>query len=125
MSYRGLECTLAAVLQDTMDTALSLCLRTNYGNGDFGVLQDGIKQVDNFIYSESYYIERAIVSASKAAYLSKLIERGESEVHHYDPGRLQELAKAVIVEPLPTKFNKFKKSNIEAFYYWNEIQKLM
>lgn len=67
----------------------------------------------------------AIVNASKAAYLSKLIEREVSEVHHYTPERQQELADAVIAEPLPTKFNKFKKSNIEAFYYWNEIQRLM
>ena len=35
------------------------------------------------------------------------------------------LSDAIIKEPLPSKFNKFKKSNIEAFYYWNEIQKLM
>ena len=42
-----------------------------------------------------------------------------------DPEKQQELADVVITEPLPTKFNKFKKSNIEAFYYWNEIQKLM
>ena len=125
ITYRGLECTIDEVLQDTMDTALSLCLRTNYGKGDFGVLQDGIKQADNFIYTESYYIEKAIVSAAKAAYLTKLIERGKSEVHHFAPERLKELADAVIAEPLPTKFNKFKKSNIEAFFYWNEIQKLM
>ena len=125
IAYRGLECKIDEVLQDTMDTALSLCLRTNYGKGVFSVLQNGIKQVGNFIYSESYYIERAIISAAKAAYLSKLIEKGISEVHHYKPERQKELADAVIVEPLPTKFNKFKKSNIEAFYYWNEIQKLM
>lgn len=31
---------------------------------------------------------------------------------------------AIITEPLPTKLNKLKKSNIEAFFYWNEIQKL-
>ena len=80
----------------------------------------------SFIHSErNYSLNDAIVNASKAAYLSKLIEGGETEVHHYDPERLQELADATIAEPLPTKFSKFKKSNIEAFYYWNEIQKLM
>ena len=25
----------------------------------------------------------------------------------------------------PPKGNKFKKSNVEAFFYWNEIQRLM
>ena len=52
------------------------------------------------------------------------IEKGLSEVHHYTPGNEQQLADAVISAPLPTKFNKFKKSNIEAFFYWNEIQKI-
>ena len=39
--------------------------------------------------------------------------------------QLMQLADAIISEPLPTKFNKFKKSNVEAFFYWNEIHKLM
>lgn len=34
------------------------------------------------------------------------------------------LAGVVLKEPVPTKFNKLKKTNIEAFFYWNEIQKL-
>lgn len=80
----------------------------------------------NFIHGErNYSLDNAIVNASKAAYLSKLIESGKTEVHHYDPEKQQELADAIIGKPLPTKFNKFKKSNVEAFYYWNEIQKLM
>ena len=68
-------------------------------------------------------------------HLKKKFETGELDknttiskmetVHHYDQEKQQELADAVIAEPLPTKFNKFKKSNVEAFYYWNEIQKLI
>ena len=61
----------------------------------------------------------------KRPYLSKLIEKGITEVHHFAPSSEQQLVGAVITEPLPTKFNKFKKSNVEAFFYWNEIQKLM
>lgn len=57
--------------------------------------------------------------------MSKLIEKGITEVHHFAPSSEQQLVGAVITEPLPTKFNKFKKSNVEAFFYWNEIQKLM
>jgi hypothetical protein len=77
-----------------------------------------------FIHSENYALDSAIVNASKAAYLSKLIEKGISKVHHFTPASEQRLADAVITEPLPTKFNKFKKSNTEAFFYWNEIQLL-
>ena len=81
-----------------------------------------------FIHSENYALDNAIVNAivnaSKAAYLSKLIEKGISEVHHFTPASEQRLVDAVITEPLPTKLNKFKKSNTEAFFYWNEIQLL-
>ena len=88
------------------------------------ILQNGIGRVRSFIHSENYGLDSAIVNASKAAYLSKLIEKGLSEVRHFSSDNEQELISALIVEPLPTKFNKFKKSNIEAFFYWNEIQKI-
>ncbi|MBP5340296.1 MAG: hypothetical protein J6Z14_13505 [Prevotella sp.] len=88
------------------------------------MLQNGIGKVRSFIHSENYGLDSAIVNASKAAYLSKLIEKGISKVRHFSSGHEQELISAVIVEPLPTKFNKFKKSNVEAFFYWNEIQKI-
>lgn len=88
------------------------------------ILQNGIGRVRSFIHSENYGLDSAIVNASKAAYLSKLIEKGLSEVRHFSSNNEQELISALIVEPLPTKFNKFKKSNIEAFFYWNEIQKI-
>lgn len=52
-------------------------------------------------------------------------EKGITEVRHFSPESQQELVDAIIKDPLPTKFNKFKKSNVEAFFYWIEIQKLM
>ena len=127
LSYRKADPTrLQEVLDDIFSTSRCICLRGMEKPEEYKLLQGGINKVRSFIHSErNYSLDNAIVNASKAAYLSKLIERGVSEVHHFDPKRQQELADAVITEPLPTKFNKFKKSNIEAFYYWNEIQKLM
>lgn len=125
--YRKADPTrLQDVLDDIFSTSRCICLRGIEKPEEYKLLQGGISKVRSFIHSDrNYSLDDAIVNASKAAYLSKLIERGMSEVRHYDPARQQELADAVIAEPLPTKFNKFKKSNIEAFYYWNEIQKLM
>ena len=71
-----------------------------------------------------YSIDSAITNAAKAAYLSKLIEKGITDVKHYKPEEVNALADAVILSPLPTKLNKLKKSNIEAFFYLYEIQKL-
>ncbi len=65
--------------------------------------------------------ERAITNAAKAAYLSKLIEKGITEIKHYNPGESSMLADAVIQSPMPTKLNKLKKTNTEAFFLleWN------
>ena len=78
-----------------------------------------------FIHSEKYNLESAIVNAAKAAYLSKMIEMGVTDVQHYSPDDDAELISSMVEYPLPTKLNKLKKTNTEAFFYWNEIQKLM
>lgn len=115
---------LQDVLDDIFNTSRCICLRGLDNPEEFKLLQNGIGRVRSFIHSENYGLDSAIVNASKAAYLSKLIEKGLSEVRHFSSDNEQELISALIVEPLPTKFNKFKKSNIEAFFYWNEIQKI-
>lgn len=113
------------VLDDIFNTSRCICLRGLENPEEFQLIQTGMGKVRNFIHSvNNYGLDHAIVNASKAAYLSKLIEKGITEVHHFAPGSEQQLVDATITEPLPTKFNKFKKSNIEAFFYWNEIQKL-
>ena len=113
---------LQDVLDDIFTTSRCICLRGLENLEEFKLLQNGIGKVRSFIHSENYGLDSAIVNASKAAYLSKLIEKGISEVRHFSSENEQDLIDAVISEPLPTKFNKFKKSNVEAFFYWNEIQ---
>lgn len=115
---------LQDVLDDIFCTSRCICLRGQENPEEFKLLQNGIGKVRSFIHSENYGLDSAIVNASKAAYLSKLIENGISEVRHFSSDKEQELIGAVITEPLPTKFNKLKKSNVEAFFYWNEIQKM-
>ncbi len=125
LQYRGLETdTIQTVLDDIYNTAMCIVLRGQNNPEEFQLLQDGIKRVRGFIHSEVYSLESAITNASKAAYLSKLISRGLNEVKHYTPAEVSLLADAMIQSPLSTKLNKLKKTNTEAFFYWNEIQKL-
>lgn len=126
LQYRKQEgLTVQDVLQDIFNTAICISLRGGIVPEEFALLQAGINKVRGFIHSENYTIDSAIVNAAKAAYLSKLIEFGETEVHHFDNTNVKTLSDAVVSDPLPTKFNRFKKSSIEAFFYWNEVQKLM
>lgn len=125
LQYRGLEAhAIQIVLDDIYNTAMCIVLRGQDNPEEFQLLQDGIKRVRGFIHSEAYSLESAITNASKAAYLSRLIGKGIGEVKHYNPAEVNLLADAMIQSPLPTKLNKLKKTNTEAFFYWNEIQKL-
>jgi len=90
----------------------------------FKLLQEGIKRIQSFIHSERYTLDTAIINASKVAYLSTLLSDNLTNVSHFDKENIQELQNSTIKNPLPTKLNKLKKSNIEAFYYWWKIYEI-
>jgi hypothetical protein len=99
-------------------------LQGKIDNENFKLLQDGIKRIQNFIHSERYMLDTAIINASKVAYLSTLISNNLTEVEHFDKNNIQKLQNAIIENPLSTKLNKLKKSNIEAFFYWNKVYEI-
>ena len=111
-----------SVLDDIFQTALCICMRGSQNPEEFKLLQDGISRIGNFIHSERYTLDSAIINASKVAYLCNLIENGINNVNHYSPEKFSELTSAVLHQPLPTKLNKLKKTHPEAFFYWWEIQ---
>jgi len=125
LQYRNLDPkNITQVLDDIYQTSLCICLKGLVEPDTFKLLQTGTKRIQSFIHSEKYNIDSAIINASKAAYLSVLIANGITTAAHFDPQNIEPLRDAVINEPMPTKLNKLKKSNIEAFFYWNEISKL-
>lgn len=108
--------TVNDVLDDIFQTSLCLSTRGKIGNGNFDELSAGIKRVNGFIFSESYHIDKAIVCASKAAYLSALIKNGASHFERYtDPSQIKNWQ---IEQTSYNKLNKLKSSNPEAFFYW-------
>lgn len=125
LQYRNLDPeNIAQVLDDIFQTSLCICLKGQIEPDTFTLLQTGTKRIQSFIHSEKYNIDSAITNASKAAYLSVLITNGITTTVHFDTQNIELLRDAVITEPLNTKLNKLKKSNIEAFFYWYEIEKL-
>ena len=125
LQYRNLDPqNITQVLDDIFKTSLCICLKGQLEPDTFKLLQTGTKRIQSFIHSEKYNIDSAITNASKAAYLSVLIANGITTAAHFDPQNIEPLRDAVIKEPLNNKLNKLKKSNIEAFFYWNEIGKI-
>ncbi|MDY0090907.1 MAG: nucleotidyl transferase AbiEii/AbiGii toxin family protein [Flavobacteriaceae bacterium] len=110
------------VLEDIYQTALCIVTRGTDGKGNFEELQNGIQRIGSFIFSESYHIEKAIAHASKAAYLSALIQHNVKTIDKF--GNPNEMKDWLISEPLNNKLNKLKKSNTEAFFYWFKIYEL-
>lgn len=121
--YRNTEgLTATDVLEDIYQTSLCIASRGTDGKGDFEQLQLGIRRISSFIFSENYHIEKAIVHASKAAYLATLIKYKAVSLRKFgDPLEMKEW---LIDEPLNNKLNKLKKSNPEAFFYWYKIFEL-
>lgn len=125
LQYRNLDPNnIAQVFDDIYQTSLCICLKGQIEPDNFKILQTGIKRIQSFIHSEKYNIDSAITNASKAAYLSVLINNEITKIAHFDPQNVEHLREAVIREPMPTKLNKLKKTNVEAFFYWNEISNI-
>lgn len=125
LGYRGLDPeNIQQVLDDIFQTSLCICMQGTADAENFKLLQDGIRRIQSFIHSEKYRIESATVNASKAAYLSTLMAKGIAKVNHFDPDNIESLRDATIPEPLPNRLNRLKRTNIEAFFYWNEIGRL-
>lgn len=116
MRYRSIKGNAVVVLNDIFQTALCLSTKGSAGNGDFTALQKGVSQIKAYIYSETYHIEKAIVHASRIAYLVKLIEMKEKSFERFKTP--EQILDWTIETPFDTKLNKLKRSNPEAFFYW-------
>lgn len=120
LSYRNLHnLTMQDVLNDIFQTALCIVARGKDGKGSFEELQQGIHRIRRFVFMENYYLEKAIIDASKAAYLAVLIQNDAEKIEKFtDPLLMKDW---VISEPMNTRLNKLKRSNPEAFFYWYKI----
>lgn len=116
MRYRQLAGDVNLVLEDMFQTALCISTKGKAGRGDLSALQEGVSQIRAYIFSELYHIEKAIVHASRIAYLSKLIEAKESAIVRFEGP--EQVLEWTIGRPFNTKLNKLKRTNPEAFFYW-------
>jgi len=114
--------TYEDVLKDIYKTSLCIVSRGVTGSGDFEQLQQGIHRVSRFIFSESYHLEKAITSASKAAYLAMCIKYNAPNIEKH--GKLGQMKDWTIGEPFWHRLNRLKKSNPEAFFFWYKIYEL-
>lgn len=117
LSYRGMKnLSPEDVLKDIFETTMVIATRGKSGNGSFAELHKGIQNIKNYIFSENFHIERAMIPAAKAAYISAMLQTGTKEIERFTDPR--ELTDWIIEQPFETRLNKLKRSNPESFFYW-------
>jgi len=124
LAYRKMEdLSEKDVLEDIIQTALHIISRGNAGKGNFNELLGGIRRISRYIFSETFHLEKAIVLASKAAYLAALIKYDIKSIEKYDnPSQINDWN---IDNPLWSRINRLKKSNPPAFFYWYKIHQII
>jgi predicted nucleotidyltransferase component of viral defense system len=115
LKYRKMGEDVNLVFDDIVENCLSISLRQQVGNANFEVLQFGLKQIVNYIFSETYHIEKAIIHTARTAYLVGLMQTN-TKIERYS--NKIDMTTWQIEQPFNTKLNKLKKTNPEAFYYW-------
>ena len=122
LAYRENKSNIENVLDDIIETALSVCLRQSQGKSDFNILHKGIIQVKPFIFSEQFHLEKAITHAAKAAYIALVIKFGIKQFSRFR--KELDMKDWIITAPMNTKLNKIKKTDPEAFYYLYQIYEI-
>jgi predicted nucleotidyltransferase component of viral defense system len=123
IGYRDLKISPNNVLDDIFETCVILSERDEKRK-EFAHLQLGVKNIFNFIFIEKFRIESAIICASKAAYLSLLVKGDSKEI----PARFSsplEIKDWSISSKRHQKFDVFKRTNPEAFFYWYQATALL
>ena len=123
LKYRELDQVPAHVLEDIFQTGIVIGTKGKGGVGKFDELQKGIQNIRNFIFSERFHLDRAMVPAAKAAYIVAILRSDEKGLKRYSNPK--EIADWNIEQPFETRLNKLKKSNPEAFFYWYQTFELM
>lgn len=124
LEYRKLAEDLELIYDDIRETALCLATRGVLGNGDFKMLQSGVKKLNSLIYMGNYHIEHAITDAAKAVYMVTLIEIGKKKVERYNGDPLS-VVPLELASSVSNKLNKLKKTLPEAYFYWVKTSELL
>lgn len=123
LAYRDLmELNKEDVLNDVFQTALLMATRGKSGRGNYNELQKGVQNIKNFIFSENFHIERAMVPAAKAAYITTMLQTDTFKIAHFN--NPMEVKDWMVEQPFETRLNKLKKTNPEAFFYWYLVYQL-
>lgn len=113
IAARGLKITREDVLEDIFQAAFTLCQRDEKDPA-FQMLKAGIINIKPHIFHR-FILEDAIVAASKVMYLTRLLKKDETLVLRF--GYETDLSQWMLDGEEYKRFNRYKKTLPEAFFY--------
>jgi len=116
IGYRGIQSDSNAVLMDVFETSSIITYRGKRDSAHYNELQAGILKIKPYILTSSFALDKAIQCASKAAYLSMVLLKNIGSIEKYTGN--EDFGKLNIGNFEFSKFNKLKKTDLQAFYYW-------
>ena len=126
IKYRGLEITAEQVLDDIIATALLIGKTEKHHTDDekskYAEIRTGLDQFGNFLMTGNFYIDTAIESAAKAAYLAaKLKVKDFSDIQrNVDEGTSFQF------ETMPfNTLNRLRKIRNGSLFYWSRVAELL
>lgn len=122
IEYRNLD-TITNL--DVLDDIFSISLKIVGRDGDdpvFLELLTGINRLKSYIINRRFHLDYAVTVGGKAAYLSRLLYFNSSEIQHFSSPQAN--FGMAFTEPEYLRFNKLRKSNPEAFFYWYQALNL-
>lgn len=135
LEYRSDVHTKPDVLNDIFFHSLSIGRQEEVMECQWSILEKGMRSIRSFIFAGSFNDMVAQQCSSKAAYLSMLLKHEIHDLKKYSPEvdmsnwSIKQFSHDRFrgnqtVNQL-NKFNKYKKSNPEAFFYWYQIYKIV
>ncbi len=127
IEYRKIDITPKEILDDIFNTARLISLReknkTEPGKSQFKEIQTGIRSFTNFLISENFRIDDAIIASAKVAYLAvKLKIKDFSSLEKFNK---QDISQLNITEPKWSYLNKLKKlPDKSGFFYWYKTDEI-
>ncbi len=122
LAYRGLDISEKDVLQDTIQTCLSIISRGSIDSQDYAEYIKGIKSIDTHILSMTYSGEVAVCQACQIMYFATCMLKGKRYIKIENP---ENYIDCNIANKKYKGLNKMKKQKLEAYGYLFEAVRML
>lgn len=105
------------VLEDIIDTSITILAHGNYKKDVYSLLDEGIKSIKGYIHSEKYNYDYAVKDAGRVAHLATAILNNIPFLHYTQELEVEDYTQDLHLR----RMNILKKTDKEAYYHWQQV----